>query len=183
MWPEIEAELHPRIRRILVGRFTCDPGFATCDEIEEKAQAIVDARDREEEVEPGGAEPWAAAAANALGAVGLEPVIDALERGEVRTLLWADQPQAERRHAAMCENCGHLEMGRRTRARCAVRACALFSDAHEAILRHALGRSIEVRQFTTPSCPSRTGSPPGSASARTLIPRKLWRRKAALYRA
>lgn len=146
MWPEIEAELHPQLRRTLVGRFACDPGFANCDEIEEKAQAFVDARDREEESDLVD-RTVGAAAANALGAVGLKPVMEALEKGEVRTLLWADQPQAERSAAAMCENCGHLEAE-------ALDACTLcgarmrcFSDAHEAILRHALGRSLEVRQI------------------------------------
>lgn len=144
MWPEIEAELHPQIRRILVGRFTCDPGLATCDEIEEKAQAIVDARDREEESNLVD-RTVGAAAANTLGAVGLKPVIEALERGEVRTLLWADQPQAERSAAAMCEICGHLETGAPHACTLCGARMRLFSNAHEAILRHALGRSLEVR--------------------------------------
>lgn len=146
MWPEIEGELHPQVRRILAGRFSCDPGLATCDEIQEKAQAIVDVKDREDEgrlVE----RTVGAAAANALGAVGLKAVIEALEKGEVRTLLWADQPNAARHGASLCESCGHLESD-------VLPACALcgahmrrFDDAQEALLRHALGRSIEVRQL------------------------------------
>lgn len=156
MWPEIEAELHPRIRRILAGRFATDPGCATCDEIQEKAQAIVDAQDREDEsrlVE----RTVGAAAANGLGAVGLTAVIDALEKGEVRTLLWTDRPQAERRGASLCENCGHLEPE-------ALEACTLcgahmrrFADAQEALLRHALGRSIEVRQLHSTKLPQPDG--------------------------
>lgn len=158
-WPEIEAELHPDLRRILVGRFAADPGFATCQEIEEKAQAIVDAKDREEESNLVD-RAVGAAAAHALGAVGLKPVMEALERGEVRTLLWADQPHAERRGASMCENCGHVEIE-------APHACTLcgahmrlFADAHEAILRHALGRSLEVRQLHYTKLP-----PPDSIAA------------------
>jgi rubrerythrin len=155
MWPEIEAELHPQVRRVLAGRFATDPGFATCEEIEEKAQAIVDARDLEDEerlVE----KTVGAAAAHALGAVGLKAVIDALEKGEVRTLLWAEQ-QAERRGASLCENCGHLEAE-------AQNACTLcgarmrrFADAEEALLRHALGRSIEVRQLHYAKLPKPEG--------------------------
>jgi rubrerythrin len=146
MWPEIEAELHPQVRRILVGRFATDPGFAGCEEIEEKAQAIVDARDREDE-ERMVEKIVGAAAANALGAVGLKAVISALEKGEVRTLLWTGEKQSERRGASLCENCGHLEAE-------APDACPMcgarmrrFADAEEALLRHALGRSIEVRQL------------------------------------
>lgn len=156
MWPEIEAELHPELKRILAGRFTADPGFATCDEIQEQAQGIVDAKDRADEARlvektVGGA------AANGLGAVGLNAVIGALEKGEVRTLLWTDQTIGERHGASMCENCGHLDGE-------ALHACTLcgarmrsFGDAHEAILRHALGRSIEVRQLHSAKLPAPDG--------------------------
>lgn len=156
MWPEIEAEFHPEMRRILLGRFDADAGFATCDEILEHAQAIVDAKDREDEarlVE----RATGAAAANALGAIGLNSVIDALEKGEVRALLWTDQAKTERQGASMCENCGHLEIE-------ALHACTLcgarmrrFSDAHEAILRHALGRSLEVHQLHYAKLPQPEG--------------------------
>lgn len=156
MWPEFEAELHSEIRRIVVGRFATDPGFATCDEILEKSQAIVDARDREEEHglvdrTVGGA------AAHGLGAVGFQAVAEALEKGEVRTLLWADQPQVKRPGASLCENCGHLELED-------LKACTLcgarmrrYADAREAILRHALGRSIEVRQLHYAKLPHSDG--------------------------
>ena len=68
MWPEIEAELHPQIRRILVGRFATDPGFATSEEILEHAQAIIDDKDREDESRLVD-RTVGAAAANALGAL------------------------------------------------------------------------------------------------------------------
>lgn len=146
MWPEIEAELRPEIKRILVGRFTIDPGLATREEILGHAQAIVDEKDREDESRLVD-RTIGAAAADALGAVGLKAVIDALEKGEVRTLLWSDQPQSSRHGACLCENCGHLDAED-------LHACTLcgarmrrFSDAEEALLRHALGRSIEVRQL------------------------------------
>ncbi|HUY95720.1 MAG TPA: hypothetical protein VMU71_10490 [Terracidiphilus sp.] len=155
-WPDIEAELHPRIRRIFAGRFATDPGCAACEEIQEKAQAIVDAKDREEE-EHLVDRTVGAAAANGLGAVGLTAVMDALEKGEVRTMLWTPQPQAERRGASLCENCGHLEPE-------GLEACTLcgarmrrFPDAQEALLRHVLGRSIEVRQLHYTTLPQSDG--------------------------
>lgn len=146
MYPEIEAELHPQLKRILVGRFTVDPGLATREEILEKAQALVDAKDRDDEAKliertVGGF------AANGLGAVGLNAVIEALEKGEVRTLLWANKTDGEVRSASLCENCGHIEAAE-------LNACTLcganmrkYANAEEALLRHALGRSIEVHEM------------------------------------
>ncbi len=146
MWPAIEAELHPNLKRALVGHFHCDPGIATCEEIQEKAQALVDARDRVDEQKlmertMGGF------ASNALGAVGINEVIDALEKGEVRTLLWTSKPDGEQHNASLCENCGHLE-GKELRAcpLCGAKM-RLYQNAEEALLRHALGRHIEVREM------------------------------------
>jgi hypothetical protein len=146
MWPEIEAELHSELKRILVGRFTVDPGLETAEEIREKAQAIVDQRDRVEEarlVE----KAVVGSATKGLGAVGLHDVIDALEKGEVRALLLPDGELRNGRGASLCENCGHLETSE-------LRECALcrgkmrrFAHAEEAVLRHALGRGLEVRKM------------------------------------
>lgn len=152
MWPEIQAALHPDLKRILVGRFAVDPGMATREEIEEKAQALIDHKDQDDEarlVE----KTVGAAAANGLGAVGLAAVIDALEKGEVRTLLWPDGNARGQHGAALCENCAHLEAQH-------LNACTLcgarmrwFSHAEEALLRHTLGRSIEVRTLKTSKLP------------------------------
>ena len=145
-WPEIEAELHPQLKRILVGRFCCDPGIAPREEIQEKVQALVDAKDRDEEQRLmdralGGF------AANGLGAVGLADVVDALEKGEVRTLLWASKTDGEQHSASLCENCGHLEAKELHACTLCGAKMRLFANAEEALLRHALGRSIEVREM------------------------------------
>jgi hypothetical protein len=146
MWPSIEAELHPSLKRALIGHFQCDPGLAACEEIQDKTQALVDRKDRGEEqriVE----RTMGGFASNSLGVVGINGVIDALEKGEVRTLLWCSKPDGHDRTASLCGNCGHLEAQE-------LRACTLcgakmrlFSNAEEALLRHALGRSIEVREM------------------------------------
>lgn len=151
-WPDIEAELHPELRRILAGRFTTDPGMATCEEIQEKAQGLVDEKDRQDErrlVE----RSIGGAAANSLGAVGLKAVIHALENGEVRTLLWPNGNRQSVRGASLCENCGHLEAED-------LHACVLcgarmrrFTHSEEALLRHAFIRSIEVRMLHTSKLP------------------------------
>jgi hypothetical protein len=146
MWPEIEAVLHPNLKRVLMGRITVDPGMATREEIKEKAQALVDARDREDEQQlmdrtMGGF------ASNALGAVGLNEVIHALENGEVRTLLWSSKPDGQQRGASLCEGCGHLEAQEPHACGLCGAKMRLFNNAEEALLRHALGRSIGVREM------------------------------------
>jgi peptide subunit release factor 1 (eRF1) len=153
MWPEIEAELHSVLKRILVGRFTVDPGLATAEEIREKAQAVVDQRDRIEEaglVE----KAVVGSATKGLGAIGLHDVIDALEKGEVRTLLLSAGDLPNRQSASLCEHCGHLEAKE-------PRKCALcggkmrrFAPAEEAVLRHALGHGLEVRRMRWAKLPA-----------------------------
>lgn len=160
MWPDIEAELHPGLKRILAGRFVVDPGLAPAEEIREKAQAIVDRRDRAEEA--GLVErAVVGSSTKGLGAVGLREVMDALEKGEVRTLLFPAGDLSDERGMSLCENCGHLE-GRE------MRACPLcrgrmrrFAHAEEAVLRHALGRGIEVRRIRWAKLP-----PPNEIAAR-----------------
>lgn len=158
-WPDIEAELHSELKRIFVGRFTVDPGLATREEILAKAQSIVDECDRKEEAlltekTVGGK------AANGLGAVGLEATINALEKGEVRTILWTNHQSHEAHSASICSSCGHLEAH-------TLNACTLcgakmrtFAQAEEALLRHALGRNLSVRELHYSKLP-----PPDSIAA------------------
>jgi peptide subunit release factor 1 (eRF1) len=173
MWPEIESALHPEIRRILVGRFPIDPGSATCDEISAKAQAIVDENDKRDEIElvdkvVGGA------ASGGMGAVGLRAVIEALEQGEVRTLLWTPAQDARKvtdeiptpeAASLLCPNCMHLDSEPATGL---ARVCTLcgsqmrqFAQPEEAFLRHAVGRSIELRRIMQAKLP-----PPHQIAAR-----------------
>ncbi len=154
-WPEIEAELHPELARVLAGRFTCDPGQATQQEIAEKAQAIIDEYDRREEETlllrvAGGA------ASGGLGALGYERVLDALEKHEVRMLLFPANHDGREKPVSLCSNCGHLELDNLNMGEPA--ACGLcggsmrrFAYPEEALLRHALGNSIKARSIKAPS--------------------------------
>lgn len=166
-WPEIEAALHPELKRILVGRFHIDPGLATREDVAERAQGFIAEKDRSDE-ESLVEKVTGAAASDGLGAVGLDAVIRALEQGEVRTLLWAQprplvaasqspgssaRPASSPRSASLCPNCGHLDSA-------PVHACSLcgtamrqFARAEEALLRHVLGRNIDVRMLTYAQLP------------------------------
>jgi hypothetical protein len=151
-WPEIEAELHPELVRVLAGRFTCDPGQATQQEIAEKAQAIIDEHDRKEEValldRVAGA-----AASDGLGAMGYETVLDALEKHEVRALLFPADHAGHEKPISLCSNCGHLDKDEPAACGLCAQGMRQFAHPEEALLRHALrgsikAPSIEMRMLT-----------------------------------
>jgi protein required for attachment to host cells len=150
MWPEIEAELHEELKRVLVGHFHVDPGLATHEEIVELVQPIVDERDQKEEQElmekiMGGA------LAERLGVTGLDRVMEALEKGEVRTLAWTASRdrtgKSESEGTSSCPNCGHLERGKALKCELCATEMHWFARNEEALVRHALGRSLEVRML------------------------------------
>lgn len=144
LWPEIEAALHPDLKRVLAGRIQLDPGLATHQEISLRAQAIIDERDRKEE-ETLVDRVAGAAAADGFGALGFKDVIDALEKREVRALLFPDWPNVVERTVSLCSNCGHLAEGKASTCDLCAGQMRQFCCAQEALLRHALGRSIEGR--------------------------------------
>lgn len=144
MWPEIESELHTDLKKILIGRFTVDPGLATRDEVKEKADAFIANRAREEE-ESIVAKVIGGAASDGLGATGLSAVARAIEKGEVRTLVVASNNPLLAKNAAICTSCGHIQLN-------AAAACSLcssetrcYDNAKEALLRAALERGVEIQ--------------------------------------
>lgn len=152
MWPEIEQALHPQLKRLVAGRFTTDPGLATHAEIAEKAQAIINERDLHEE-ELLLERVAGSAASGGLGALGLDAVIAALEKREVRTLLFPQLHNGTEHAVALCSNCGHLEQGAREQCDLCGGKMRGFSCAEEALLRHGMGRSIEMKMLTHAKLP------------------------------
>lgn len=159
MWSEIEAELHPELARVLVGRFTCDPGQATQQEIAEKAQAIIDERDRNEE-ETLLDRVAGAAASNGLGAMGYETVLDALEKHEVRALLFPANHSDLGMPISLCSNCGHLETGELKTCGLCEAGMRRFAHPEEALLRHALGDSVKANSVKADSVTARSTKAP-----------------------
>lgn len=146
LWPEIEAALHPELKRVLIGRIQVDPGLATPQEVAAKAQSLIDEHDRKEE-EMLVDKITGAAASDRFGALGLRDVIEALEKREVRTLLFPDTRDSAEQPISLCSNCGHLKEGEVSQCDLCNGTMRLFGCAQEALLRHALGRSIEVRML------------------------------------
>lgn len=150
MWPEIEAELHPNLARVLAGRFACDPGNTTQQEIAGKAQAIINEHDRKDE-ETLLDRVAGAAASDGLGAMGYETVLDALEKHEVRALLFPADHADNERPISLCSNCGHLDIDEPAACSLCGAAMRRFAHPEEALLRHALGDSIKARLVKAPS--------------------------------
>jgi peptide subunit release factor 1 (eRF1) len=139
-WRELEAQLHPYVKRRVLGRFSTEVAKLTNDQIREQATRILHeslARRRCELV----GEVLDQAKGNGRAVTGLRRVLRSLERGEVQTLLLGDNF----RHAAVeCTGCRHLDAhlvqycpacGRETRE---------LEDVSDAIIPVALCHGLEL---------------------------------------
>jgi peptide subunit release factor 1 (eRF1) len=139
-WPEFEPYLHPYVKQRFVGRFAVDPASATILQVRQAAEALYNefrASRRAGLVR----EAVGGAQRNGRGAIGLRRVLQALETGEVQTLLLA-RNFAE--PAVQCSNCGHLDSH-------IVKNCAVcghetveLEDASDALIRTAVRNGIEI---------------------------------------
>lgn len=146
LWPEIEEGLPSELKRILIGRFHVDPGAASPQEVQEKAERIIARRDRHE-LRDLAAKAMDEAAANRLGAMELANVVQALERNEVRLLLLPDPRARFSRPAWLCSRCGHLDLD--SGDKCALCSAQMrrFPRADEALVRKALATGAEIRSL------------------------------------
>jgi hypothetical protein len=144
LWPEIESEFASDLRRILLGHFTVDAGLASLFEVREKAEKIIAQHDGEE-LNMLAQRAADAEASSGLGAIGLAQVCEALERDEVRTLLWPDPRSWFGKSAALCTRCGHLDL--KMTAKCVLCGNEMrkFTRADEALVRKALSGGVEIR--------------------------------------
>ena len=139
-WHEVESQLHPYVKKGLLGHFSCDVAKMTNEQVREQASHILrqslDQR-RHELVQ----EVLNQAKSNRRGVTGLRRVLRSVELGEVQTLLIGDSFS----HAAVeCSGCGHLDAhlvricpacGRETRE---------LEDVCDAIIPAAIHRDIEL---------------------------------------
>jgi peptide subunit release factor 1 (eRF1) len=140
-WPEIEPHLQNGLKQKLRGRFPMDVSSATGEEVRQHAVRILTEKMLTEQMELM-RHVMGEAQRNALGAVGLRHVLNALERQEVQTLLLARDLKAE---AVECPNCRHLDT--RMVKHCAVCAHATrhLSDISDALVDLALRNGAEIR--------------------------------------
>ncbi len=139
-WHELEAQLHPYVKKRLVGRFAADVSRMTNEQIREQASRIL-RESLEQRCNDLAREAISQAKSNSRGVTGLRRVLKSLELGEVQTLLMGDKffhPAVE------CTGCGHLDA--HMVRQCA--ACGLetreLEDVTDAIIHTAIQRDIEL---------------------------------------
>jgi peptide subunit release factor 1 (eRF1) len=139
-WREFEVQLHPYVRKRLLGHFSAEVGGVTEQQVREQGERILKeslAQHRQDQVK----EALSQARSDRRGVTGLRRVLRSLEMGEVQILLMADAYTA---HAVECGNCGHLDAHM-------VRFCSVcgsatreVEDVCDAIVRAALRRDVEL---------------------------------------
>ncbi len=140
IWPEIEAQLHPYVKKRLLGHFVVDPATISLQQVKEEGSRLL-GEFRAANQQALMREVVGEAQRNGRGAVGLRRVLHSLETGEVQTLLLGTHFA---RSAAQCTNCGHLDS--RLSRECAV--CGQLNreleDVSDVLLSAAVRGNIEI---------------------------------------
>jgi peptide subunit release factor 1 (eRF1) len=139
-YSDFEAQLHPYVKKRLLGHFAAEVGGATEQQVRQQGDRILKdslAQHRQAQVK----EVLSQAKSNRRGVTGLRRVLRSLEMGEVQVLLMADDYTG---HAVECSNCGHLDAHM-------VRFCSVcgsatreLEDVCDAIVRGAIRRDVEL---------------------------------------
>jgi peptide subunit release factor 1 (eRF1) len=138
--PQFEAQLHPYVAQKLLGKFPAEVTHISRQQILSQAERIF-TEARERRCQEAVRETINQARHQARGVTGLRRVLNALELGEVQTLLVGQSYHAQ---AVECSGCGHLDAhlvsfcpvcGRETRE---------VVDVGEAILPWVIRHDIEL---------------------------------------
>ena len=139
-WPELEPQLHPYVKQRLIGRFSADVASVSNEEIRDHANAMLN-HWIAERARTKASEAIDLAKSNGRGVTGLRRVLQALETGEVQSILLGENYSAR---AVECSNCGHIDA--RIVNSCA--ACGKptreLADVCDAIIPIAIRRDIEL---------------------------------------
>jgi peptide subunit release factor 1 (eRF1) len=140
VWSQLEPHLHTYVRQKLLGRFTVDPAVVTADQVREQGQRLLEERSTSER-QGLMREVLGGAQRNGRGKVGLRGVLEALEQGEVQTLLFGEAFYAS---GSECANCGHLDSNVVETCPACGQGTRELEDVTDAILRRALDANIAV---------------------------------------
>lgn len=137
-WPDIEAQLHPYVKKKLLGRFTAD--FATLTDAQAKQEAERILRDSlEKHHQALIREVVNGAKGSGLGVTGLRRVLRATELGEVETLLMTTDYTSR---AVECTSCGHIDSHLVPYCPLCGRATRVLGDVCEALVPAAIKNNI-----------------------------------------
>jgi len=140
IWPQLEPHLHTYVRQKLMGRFCIEPAGATVDQGREQGQRFLEERSTSER-QALIREVLGGAQRNGRGKVGLRGVLEALEQGEVQTLLFGEAFYAS---GSECSNCGHLDSNVVETCPACGQSTRELDDVTDAVLRRALDGNIAV---------------------------------------
>jgi peptide subunit release factor 1 (eRF1) len=139
-WHELETQLHPYVRKSLLGHFSADVTRMTNEQVRAQANRIL-RESLDQRCNELAREVISQAKSNSRGVTGLRRVLRSLELGEVQTLLMGE----EFSHPAVeCTSCSHLDAhmvrycpacGHQTRE---------LEDVTDAIIPVAIRRDIEL---------------------------------------
>jgi peptide subunit release factor 1 (eRF1) len=104
-WPDFESQLHPYVRKKLLGRFSADLSTLSDAQARQQAERILrGSLEHHHQVQVRDA--LEGSKSNGRGVTGLRRVLRATEMGEVETLLMTADYTAR---AVECTSCGHLD--------------------------------------------------------------------------
>ena len=139
-WPEIENQLHPSLRKKLLGRFSADLSSLSDDQARAEAERIV-RQSLEEHHHNLIREAIAEAKSQGRGVTGLRRVLRSVELGEVETILMG-RDFASR--AVECVACRHLDSHLVAYCPLCGRATRPLEDVCEALVPTAIRTNISL---------------------------------------
>lgn len=142
LWAEIEPKLHPSLKQVLVGRFHADPNVITIQEVNRHAGKMLH---EHRSAQTQKLLQWIEGESqrNGLGALGAKDVLEAMEKGEVGTLLLNG---ANPGSASQCNSCGHVLLDGVTRCDICDGGTSIYESACECLVRQALANEhMEIR--------------------------------------
>ncbi|HUK48891.1 MAG TPA: host attachment protein [Terriglobales bacterium] len=137
-WPDLEAQLHPYVKKKLLGRFSADLGTLTDAQAKQQAERILH-QSLEKYHQELVREAVDGAKSNGLGVTGLRRVLRATEMGEVETLLMTNDYTAR---AVECTSCGHIDSHLVPYCPLCGRATRVLIDVCEALVPVAIKNNI-----------------------------------------
>ena len=137
-WPDVEAQLHPDVKRKLVSHVSCDLGSITDDKTKAEAERILSQslhRHHQQLIR----EVLDGAKSNGRGVTGLRRVLRATEQGEVECIIMTQDYAAR---AVECTNCRHLDSHMVHYCPVCGRATRNLDDVSEALIPAAVKNNI-----------------------------------------
>jgi peptide subunit release factor 1 (eRF1) len=137
-WPEFESQLHPYVRKRLLGRFPADLRSLTNDEAKTEADRIrreVLQRHHQQLIQ----EALDGARSKGRGVTGLRRVLRAAELGEVECIIMTPEYSAR---AVECTNCGHVDSHMVSYCPACGRKTRELSDVCESLVPTAIRNNI-----------------------------------------